>query len=78
VASTRNAWSIRNTQLARKCLLLCSPRVDGFNHGRNMTRKIKIALAAALIAAFASPAFAHNEWFVDGGRYLNGQIVSYA
>jgi hypothetical protein len=42
-----------------------------------MTRKIKIALAAALIAAFASPAFAHDEWFVDGGRYLNGQIVSY-
>jgi hypothetical protein len=42
-----------------------------------MTRKIKFALAAALIAAFASPAFAHDEWFVDSGRYLNGQIVSY-
>jgi hypothetical protein len=42
-----------------------------------MTRKIKFALAAALIAAFASPAFAHDEWFVDSGRYLNGQIVFY-
>jgi hypothetical protein len=42
-----------------------------------MTRKIKIALAAVIIAAFASPAFAHDEWFVDSGRYLNGQIVSY-
>ena len=42
-----------------------------------MTRKIKIALTAAIIAAFASPAFAHDEWFVNSGRYLNGQIVSY-
>jgi hypothetical protein len=42
-----------------------------------MTRKTKVALAAVLIAAFASPAFAHDEWMVDSGRYLNGDVPSY-
>jgi hypothetical protein len=42
-----------------------------------MTRNTKIALAAALIAAFASPAFAHDEWMTDGGRYVNGDVPSY-
>jgi hypothetical protein len=42
-----------------------------------MTNNTKIALAATLIAAFATPAFAHDEWIVDSGRYLNGGAPSY-
>jgi hypothetical protein len=42
-----------------------------------MTRNTKVALAAVLIAAFASPAFAHDEWMTDGGRYVNGEVPSY-
>jgi hypothetical protein len=42
-----------------------------------MTRNTKIALAALLLAAFASPAFAHDEWMVDSGRYLSGDAPSY-
>lgn len=42
-----------------------------------MTRNTKVALAAVLVAAFASPAFAHNEWMVDSGRYVNGDVPSY-
>jgi hypothetical protein len=42
-----------------------------------MTRNTKVALAAMLIAAFASPAFAHDEWMVDSGRYVNGDVPSY-
>jgi hypothetical protein len=42
-----------------------------------MTRKIKVALAAALVAALASPAFAYDEWVTDGGRYVNGDVPSY-
>jgi hypothetical protein len=43
-----------------------------------MTNNTKIVLAAALIAAFATPALAHDEWIVDSGRYLNGAAPSYA
>jgi hypothetical protein len=42
-----------------------------------MTNKTKITLAAALIAAFATPALAQDEWIVDSGRYLNGEVPSY-
>jgi hypothetical protein len=42
-----------------------------------MTRQTKVALAAALIAGFASPAFAHDEWMVDSGRYVSGDVPSY-
>jgi len=42
-----------------------------------MTRKTKVALAAALIAAFTSPAFAYDEWMTDGGRYVSGDVPSY-
>ena len=42
-----------------------------------MTSKTKITLAAALIAAFATPALAQDEWIVDSGRYVNGQVPSY-
>ena len=42
-----------------------------------MTRNTKVALAALLIAAFASPAFAHDEWMVDSGHYVNGDVPSY-
>ena len=43
-----------------------------------MTNKSKIALAAALFAAFATPALAaSDEWIVDSGRYVNGQVPSY-
>jgi hypothetical protein len=42
-----------------------------------MTNKTKIAAAAALIVAFATPALAQDEWLVDSGRYVNGQVPSY-
>jgi hypothetical protein len=42
-----------------------------------MTNNTKIVLVAALIAAFATPALAHDEWIVDSGRYLNGGAPSY-
>ena len=43
-----------------------------------MTNKSKITLVAVLIAAFATPAFAiDDEWTVDSGRYVNGQVPSY-
>jgi hypothetical protein len=42
-----------------------------------MTRNTKVALAAVLIAAFASPALAHDEWMIDSGRYVNGDAPSY-
>jgi len=42
-----------------------------------MTRNTKVALAAVLIAAFASPAFAHDEWMIDSGHYVNGDVPSY-
>jgi hypothetical protein len=42
-----------------------------------MTSKTKITLAAALIAAFATPALAQDEWIVDSGRYVNGQVPAY-
>jgi hypothetical protein len=42
-----------------------------------MTKNTKIALAAALIAAFATPVLAQDEWTVDSGRYIDGQVPSY-
>jgi hypothetical protein len=42
-----------------------------------MTRKTKVALAAVLIAAFASPALADDEWIANSGRYVNGNVPSY-
>ena len=43
-----------------------------------MTNKSKITLAAVLFAAFATPALAaSDEWIVDSGRYVNGQVPSY-
>jgi len=43
-----------------------------------MTSKSKITLAAVLFAAFATPALAaSDEWLVDGGHYVNGQVPSY-
>jgi hypothetical protein len=42
-----------------------------------MTNKTKIAIAAALIAAFVTPALAQDEWIVDSGRYVSGQVPSY-
>jgi hypothetical protein len=42
-----------------------------------MTINTKIVLAAALVAALASPALAHDEWIVNSGRYLNGDAPSY-
>jgi hypothetical protein len=44
-----------------------------------MFTNTKIALAAALIAALATPVFAleYGEWTVDSGRYVNGQVPSY-
>jgi hypothetical protein len=36
-----------------------------------MTNHTKIALAAAFIVAFASAAFAADEWIVDSGRFAN-------
>ena len=43
-----------------------------------MTKSAKIALAAALFAALATPALAaQDEWIVDSGRYVNGQTPSY-
>jgi polyisoprenoid-binding protein YceI len=43
-----------------------------------MTNRTKIALAAALFAALATPALAaQDEWTVDSGRYVNGQTPSY-
>ena len=43
-----------------------------------MTNKIKITLAAAALAALVTPALAQDEWLVDSGRYVNGQVPSYA
>jgi hypothetical protein len=42
-----------------------------------MTNKIKISLAAAALAALVTPALAQDEWIVDSGRYVNGQVPSY-
>jgi hypothetical protein len=42
-----------------------------------MTINTKIALAAALFAALASPALANDEWIVNSGRYVNGAVPSY-
>ena len=43
-----------------------------------MINKSKITLVAVLIAAFATPALAlDDEWTVDSGRYVNGQVPSY-
>jgi hypothetical protein len=43
-----------------------------------MTYKSKITLVAVLFAAFATPALAlDDEWTVDSGRYVNGQVPSY-
>ena len=42
-----------------------------------MFTKTKIAFAAALIAAVASPAFAQDEYLVDSGRYVDGQVPSF-
>jgi hypothetical protein len=43
-----------------------------------MTNMSKITLAALLFAAFATPALAlDDEWTVDSGRYVNGQVPSY-
>jgi hypothetical protein len=42
-----------------------------------MNINTKIALAAALFAALASPALAHDEWLVNSGRYVNGAVPSY-
>jgi hypothetical protein len=44
-----------------------------------MSTNTKIALAAALIAALATPAFAqeYGDWTVNSGRYVNGQVPSY-
>jgi hypothetical protein len=44
-----------------------------------MTNKSKITLVAVLFAVFATPALALDyEWTVDSGRYVNGQVPSYA
>jgi hypothetical protein len=44
-----------------------------------MTNKSKITLVAVLFAVFATPALAlDDEWTVDSGRYVNGQVPSYA
>ena len=44
-----------------------------------MTSKTKITLAAALFAALATPTLAaQDEWIVDSGRYVNGQVPSYS
>jgi hypothetical protein len=42
-----------------------------------MTKNTKIALATALFAAFATPVLAQDEWTVDSGRYIEGQVPSY-
>jgi hypothetical protein len=42
-----------------------------------MTNQIKITLAAAALAALVTPALAQDEWIVDSGRYVNGQVPSY-
>ena len=42
-----------------------------------MTNKIKITIAAAALAAFVTPALAQDEWIVDSGRYVNGQVPAY-
>ena len=42
-----------------------------------MITKTKLVLAAALVAALASPALANDEWIVNSGRYVNGAVPSY-
>ena len=46
-----------------------------------MTNRSRILIATVLAAAIATPAaaqsFVQDEWTVDSGRYVNGQVPSY-
>jgi hypothetical protein len=43
-----------------------------------MTNHVKIALAAALIAAFASPALAEDDWIANSGRFSPDVVMATA
>jgi hypothetical protein len=48
-----------------------------------MISKFKLLVLATTVVASSSAAFAaplqdQTRWFVDGGRYVNGQIPSYS